>query len=91
MTKKGGSDASRCAGVQQDTHLRLADGRIQTSRREFKYGPDLFTRDRKLFHKFFDGHAIFQILKDNGNGHARTLENPRAAYLIWNTLNGRAL
>jgi hypothetical protein len=91
MTTKGGSDATRRAGVQQDTHLRLADGRIQTSRREFEYGFDLFARDRKLLHKFFDGHAIFQILKDNGNGHARPLENPRAAYLTGNTLNGRAL
>jgi len=91
MTKKGGSDTSRRAGVQQDTHLRLADGRIQASRREFKYCLDLVTRDRKLLHKFFNGHAIFKILKDDGNGHARSLENPRTAYLTGNTLNGGAL
>ena len=91
MTMEGGSDSAGSAGVQQDAHLGLADGRIKTTRCEFKHGFDFFTRDRELLHKFFDAHPVFQILKDNGNGHARPLENPRAAHLTGNAFDGGAL
>ena len=40
---------------------------------------------------FVNGEAIFKILKNSGNGNARSMEDPRAAYFSGYAFNRRAL
>jgi hypothetical protein len=84
VTAEGSDDSARGGVVQQDKHLRSTDWRIGTAGRKFEYGLDLFARDRELLHEFLNGHAVFQIFEHDGNGHARSLENPRVARLSGN-------
>jgi hypothetical protein len=87
VTAEGSDDSARGGVVRQDKHLRLADWRIGTAGREFEYGLDLFARDWELLTEFLNGYTVFQILEHDGNGHARSLENPRAAYSSGNGFN----
>jgi hypothetical protein len=58
---------------------RLNDWRIEAAGSEFEYSRDLFARDWELLPEFLDGHTVFQIFEPDGNGHVRSLENPRTA------------
>jgi len=45
----------------------------------------------KPFHNLFYAGAGFEILEDDGDGHTRVFENPRAAYLSRDAFHRRAL
>src|SRR5205814_8221116 len=55
-------------------------------------GFDLFAvQTFEPLHNVVNVGAGFQIFKDDGNGHARPLEHPRAAYLSRDAFHRRAL
>src|SRR6185436_9449925 len=61
--------------------------RIETTGGEFQHGFDLLTSHRKLLDVFVDGHAVFKVLKNDGNRSARILEHPGSANLARDAFN----
>lgn len=66
-------------------------GRVEASRCEFQHGDDLLPGHVKPLHDFVDRGPGFELLKDEGDRHARVLENPRATHLSGDAFHGWAL
>ena len=61
---------------------------VKVSDRELQYGLDFLTRHRELLHHFIDRHAVLGVLEYDGHRRRATFENPRAADLARNALDG---
>src|SRR5438045_9236837 len=79
-----------CAVVEENEHL-TANRSFEAAGRKIQHGRDLLSCQVKPFHDFFHGGACFEILKDDGDGHAGAFEKPRAAYFSRDAFNRRAL
>jgi hypothetical protein len=64
---------------------------IKTPCSEFQDLDDLFARQVKPIHDFFDSGACFEVLKYERNRHACSLEHPCSTQLSGDTFHGRTL
>jgi hypothetical protein len=67
-------------------------GNFQATCGKVQHGLDLFPRQAIVeLHEFVDRHAVFQVFKNCGDGHAGTAKNPRAADFPGHTFDSGAL
>src|SRR5438045_9752350 len=78
-----------CAVVEENEHL-TANRSFEAAGRKIQHGRDLLSCQVKPFHDFFYRGACFEILKDDGDGHAGAFEKPRAAYFSRDAFHRRA-
>lgn len=76
---------------RRERALALGHRRDETPGCEFEDGLDLVAPYGELLHHLVDGHAVFQVLENDGDWGARTFEHPRAAHLAGDTLHDGAL
>src|SRR6266702_7838039 len=90
MTRE--EEPKRCGRsvVESNEHL-TENGSFEAASSKIQDGRDLFACQVKPFHDFFYAGAGFEILEDDGDGHTRVFENPRAAYLSRDAFHRRAL
>ena len=78
----------RCRTVPAST---CGNRHVEASGGKLKDGFDLLPGHRELLHHFVYGHAVFEVLEDNGHRCPGVLEHPGPADLAGNALHGRAL
>src|ERR1700688_2958330 len=64
---------------------------IETSRRKFKHGYNLFPVQVEPLHDLVNGGPGFEVFKHNRNRHPGILKHPCAAHLAGNALHGGTL
>jgi hypothetical protein len=60
--------------VEKNEHLAW-DGNLEAACGKIEDGCDLFTRQIEPLHDLFNSGSRFEILEDNGNGHASAAED----------------
>ncbi len=81
----GRKERALAADSRERSHVEAAGGK-------FDDGFDLFAvQTVEPFHNLDNVGAGFQIFKDDGDGHARALKDPGAAYFSRDAFHRRAL
>src|SRR5260370_3188870 len=78
------------AMVKKNEHLAW-DGSLKAARGKIEDCCDLFPRQVEPLHDLLNGGSCFEILEDDGDGHARAAEDPSTAYFSRYAFNRVAL
>jgi len=78
------------AVVKKNAHLAM-DRSLKAARSKIQDRCDLFPRQVEPLHNLFNGGSRFEILEDDGDGHARAAEDPGTTYLSRDAFDRRTL
>jgi len=76
--------------VKKNEHLAW-DGSLEAARGKIEDCCDLFPCQVEPLHDLLNGGTCFEILEDDGGGHASAAEDPGAAYFSRDAFNRGAL
>jgi len=94
MRGKNATQRDRRALIEKDAHGRAGSGHRFRQRRlgKLEHRQHLFAAHTgKPFEELLDGRSAFEILEQGAHGHARALEQPRAANLARHALDDGTL